>query len=68
MGHPSIANTVESDKSRCQREIGNLDEKCCSSALETPRLPSAFSKSIGYLVRHRKIRQSWPTGADGITD
>ena len=44
---PRLRSTVESVRSRCQREIGSFSEKCRSSALATPRLPSAFSKSIG---------------------
>ena len=36
-----------------QRETGSFSAKCASSALARPRLPSAFSKSIGIdLVRH----------------
>src|SRR5690606_24661005 len=37
-------STVESVRSRCQRLIGSLVEKCANRALATPRLPSAFSK------------------------
>ena len=44
---PRLRSTVESVRSRCQRETGSLSAKCRSSALATPRLPSAFSKSIG---------------------
>ena len=29
------------------REIGSFSEKCLSTALARPKLPSAFSKSIG---------------------
>ena len=39
--------TVESVRSRCQREIGSLSDMKRSSAFATPKLPSAFSKSIG---------------------
>ena len=42
-----LRSTVESVRSRCQRETGSLSARCCSSALASPRLPSEFSKSIG---------------------
>jgi adenylosuccinate lyase len=38
---------VESVKSRCQRDIGNLFAKCENIAFARPKLPSEFSKSIG---------------------
>ena len=44
---PSARSTVESVRSRCQRLIGSLAAKCSNSALAIPKLPSAFSKSIG---------------------
>ena len=44
---PRLRSTVESVRSRCQRDTGSFSEKCRSSALARPQLPSAFSKSIG---------------------
>ncbi|MNN36052.1 hypothetical protein D3C81_1499270 [compost metagenome] len=44
---PRLRSTVESVRSRCQREIGSLLARCWNSALAIPRLPSEFSKSIG---------------------
>ena len=44
---PMLRCTVESVRSRCQREIGSFSAMNRSSALATPKLPSAFSKSIG---------------------
>lgn len=46
-GTPKLRRTVESVKSRCKREIGNLVVKCSKIAFANPKLPSAFSKSIG---------------------
>ena len=42
-----LRSTVESVRSRCQRLIGSFWLRCASSALARPKLPSAFSKSIG---------------------
>ena len=42
-----LRSTVESVRSRCQRLTGSLCDMCVSTALARPRLPSAFSKSIG---------------------
>ena len=36
-----------SDKSRCQRETGSFSARWPNTAFARPRLPSAFSKSIG---------------------
>ena len=44
---PMLRSTVESVRSRCQRETGSLSARCARTAEATPRLPSAFSKSIG---------------------
>src|SRR3546814_4577335 len=44
---PSARSTVRSVRSRCQRLIGSLTAKWSNSALAMPKLPSAFSKSIG---------------------
>src|SRR5579875_741297 len=44
---PTFRNAEESERSRCMREIGSLEDKCRSNAVETPALASAFSKSIG---------------------
>ena len=42
-----LRSTVESVRSRCQRETGSFSARWRSSALARPRLPSEFSKSIG---------------------
>ena len=42
-----LRNTVESVRSRCQRLMGSFSLRCLSTALAKPKLPSAFSKSIG---------------------
>ena len=42
-----MRNTVESVRSLCKRDIGNLFVRCSNMALAIPKLPSAFSKSIG---------------------
>ena len=44
---PMLRSTVESDRSRCQRDTGSFSAMWPSRALATPRLPSAFSKSMG---------------------
>ena len=44
---PRLRSTVLSVRSRWKREIGSFSLMCASSALARPRLPSAFSKSIG---------------------
>ena len=45
-----LRSTVESVRSRCKREIGSFSARCRSSALARPRLPSEFSKSIGFTL------------------
>ena len=47
---PKLRCTVESVRSRCQRDTGSLVAKCSSMAVARPRLPSAFSKSIGFTL------------------
>ena len=47
IGTPTFRKTVESVKSLCSLEIGNLEAKCSKMALANPRFPSEFSKSIG---------------------
>ena len=42
-----LRSTVESVRSRCQRDTGSFSARCRRSALASPRLPSEFSKSIG---------------------
>ena len=42
-----LRSTVESVRSRCQRETGSFSLRWRSSALAMPKLPSEFSKSIG---------------------
>ena len=49
-GTPTFLNTVESVKSLCKRDTGNFVAKCSKIALAIPRLPSAFSKSIGFTL------------------
>ncbi|MNT11239.1 hypothetical protein D3C72_1461080 [compost metagenome] len=49
-GTPILRSTVESVKSRCKREIGNLAAKCSNNALAIPKFPSEFSKSIGFTL------------------
>ena len=44
---PRLRSTVESVRSRCQRDTGSFSARCRSIALASPRLPSEFSKSIG---------------------
>ena len=43
-------STVESVRSRWKREIGSFSARCRSIALASPRLPSEFSKSIGFTL------------------
>ena len=50
MGTPTLRSTVESVKSRCKREIGNFIARCVKIAFAIPKLPSAFSKSIGFTL------------------
>ena len=45
---PKFRSTVESERSRCIREIVSFRPKNSQSALAKPRLPSAFSKFIGF--------------------
>ena len=42
--------TVESVRSRCRRLMGSLVLRKVSTALAMPRLPSAFSKSMGFTL------------------
>ena len=42
--------TVESLRSLWKREIGSFCAKCWNMAFASPRLPSAFSKSIGLIL------------------
>ena len=44
---PRLRSTVESVRSRCQREMGSLRARCSRIALAMPRFPSEFSKSMG---------------------
>ena len=46
-GTPTFLRTVESVRSRCSLEIGSFIDRKVNTALAIPRLPSAFSKSIG---------------------
>ena len=47
IGTPMFLRTVESVKSRCNREMGSLALRCSNNAFAIPKFPSAFSKSIG---------------------
>ena len=49
-GTPMFRKTVESVKSRCKREMGSLLLKWSRKALAMPKLPSEFSKSIGFTL------------------
>ncbi len=42
-----LRSTVLSVRSRWKRDSGSFSLRCASSALARPKLPSAFSKSIG---------------------
>ena len=61
---PRFRSTVESVRSRCHREIGNLLERCEKSAFAMPKFPSEFSKSIGLTcTQHLKFagkEPKWP--------
>ena len=46
-GVPILRSTVESVKSLWSLLTGNLAERCSNRALAIPKLPSAFSKSMG---------------------
>ena len=50
IGTPTLRSTVESVKSRCKRDTGSLPDRWLKIALAIPRLPSAFSKSIGFTL------------------
>ena len=47
IGTPMLRSTVESVKSRWRRETGSFEARCSKTALAMPKLPSAFSKSMG---------------------
>ena len=47
---PRLRMTVESVRSRCQRDTGSFSEKCRSIAFASPALPSAFSKAMGFTL------------------
>lgn len=47
---PKFLKTVESDKSLYNLEIGNLVAKCVNNAIDNPKFPSAFSKSMGFIL------------------
>ena len=49
-GTPIFLKTVLSVKSLCKREIGSLLDKNEKIAFPIPKLPSAFSKSIGFTL------------------
>ena len=53
MPTPRFLSTVLSVKSRCHRLMGSLFDRCCITAFAIPRLPSEFSKSIGFTCRKR---------------
>jgi len=41
---------VESERSLWNLEMGSFYAKCIYKAIESPRFPSAFSKSIGLIL------------------
>jgi hypothetical protein len=47
---PTLRRTVESERSLWKREIGSLSAMWPMTLLATPRLPSLFSKSIGFTL------------------
>ena len=49
-GTPMFLKTVESVKSLCNLDIGSFAERCSNKAFAIPKLPSAFSKSIGFTL------------------
>ena len=49
-GTPTFRKTVLSVKSRCNLDIGSFADKCSKIALAIPKLPSLFSKSIGFTL------------------
>lgn len=61
IGTPKFRSTVLSVKSRCNREIGSLLEKKCNVALLSPKLPYAFSKSIGFTLCGIALLPTSPT-------
>jgi hypothetical protein len=58
-GTPIFLTTVESLRSLCSLEIGSFDERCSKMALAIPRLPSEFSKSIGFVWHGRRSDLAW---------
>ena len=50
MGTPMFLSTVLSVRSRCNLLTGSFADKCSKIALAIPRLPSLFSKSIGFTL------------------
>mmetsp|Transcript_58197 Transcript_58197/g.85312 ORF Transcript_58197/g.85312 Transcript_58197/m.85312 type:complete len:240 (-) Transcript_58197:855-1574(-) len=49
-GTDMLRVTVESVRSRCSREMGSFMERWSKRAFARPKLPSAFSKSIGFTL------------------
>jgi hypothetical protein len=47
---PRFRSTVESVRSLCHLLMGSLLLRCSNTALAMPRLPSEFSKSIGFTL------------------
>ena len=50
IGTPMFRVVVLSVRSRCRRLIGNFSLRKTKSAFAMPRLPSAFSKSMGFTL------------------
>ena len=45
-----LINKNKPERSRWRREIGSFAEKCSKRAFAIPKLPSEFSKSIGFTL------------------
>ena len=61
MGTPMLRVTVLSVRSRCRRLMGSFSERCPNWALANPRLPSAFSKSMGFTLCGMALLPTSPT-------
>ena len=48
MPTPRLRSTVESVRSLCHLLMGSLADRCSMRALAMPKLPSEFSKSMGF--------------------
>src|ERR1019366_7821601 len=55
-----LRSTVLSVRARWKREIGSFSLMCAKSALAMPKLPSRFSKSIGFTLCGLLVRPGLP--------